>query len=93
MFLILLVVYSAWICPFEIAFVKYTTGVLFVVDNVVNGLFAIDIVLTFFVAFIDNKTYLLVDDPRRIATRYVEHHIMHIYHIDQLLVIEFIITC
>lgn len=70
MFLTVLVVYSAWICPFEIAFLKNSPGVLYVVDNIVNGFFAIDIVLTFFVAFIDRKTYLLIVDPKRIASRY-----------------------
>ncbi|KAG1346760.1 potassium channel KAT2 [Cocos nucifera] len=68
-FLILLVIYSAWICPFEFAFLRYLPGTLFLVDNIVNIFFAIDIVLTFFVAFLDRKTYLLVDDHKRIAVR------------------------
>ncbi|XP_029120858.1 potassium channel KAT3 isoform X2 [Elaeis guineensis] len=70
-FLILLVVYSAWICPFEFAFLRYLPGTLFLVDNIVNIFFAIDIVLTFFVAFLERKTYLLVDDHKRIALRYL----------------------
>lgn len=70
-FLILLVVYSAWICPFEFAFLRYLPGTLFLVDNIVNIFFATDIVLTFFVAFLDRKTYLLVDDHKRIAVRLV----------------------
>ncbi|XP_026655988.2 potassium channel KAT3-like isoform X2 [Phoenix dactylifera] len=68
-FLILLVVYSAWICPFEFAFLRHLPGTLCLVDNIVNIFFAIDIVLTFFVAFLDRKTYLLVDDHKRIAVR------------------------
>lgn len=40
-------------------------------DNVVNGIFLIDIVLTFFVAYIDKANYVLVDDPRMIAWRYI----------------------
>ncbi|CAL9096475.1 unnamed protein product, partial [Musa acuminata var. zebrina] len=71
MFLILLVLYSAWICPFEFAFLRYLPSTIFLVDNIVNSFFAIDIVLTFFVAFIDHKSYLLVDDPKRIAIRYL----------------------
>lgn len=67
MFLILLVVYSAWICPLEFAFLRYLPSTLFLVDTVVNGFFAVDIILTFFVAFLDRKSYLLVDDPKRIA--------------------------
>ncbi|KAJ6806718.1 potassium channel KAT3-like [Iris pallida] len=71
MFLILLVIYSAWICPFELAFLRYLPNTLFHVENLVNGFFAIDIILTFFVAYMDHKSYLLVDDPKRIAARYI----------------------
>ena len=39
-------------------------------DNVVNAFFAVDIILTFFVAYLDRMTYLLEDDPKRIAWRY-----------------------
>ncbi|KAK1279713.1 Potassium channel KAT1 [Acorus gramineus] len=71
MFLIFLVLYSAWICPFEFAFSRYLPDELFIIDNIVNGFFAIDIVITFFVAYRDRKSYCLIDDPRRIATRYI----------------------
>ncbi|KAH7837545.1 hypothetical protein Vadar_015028 [Vaccinium darrowii] len=71
MFLIVLVIYSAWICPFEFAFLTYKQDVLFIIDNIVNGFFAIDIVLTFFVAYLDSQSYLLVDDPKKIAIRYI----------------------
>ncbi|KAK6154856.1 hypothetical protein DH2020_009104 [Rehmannia glutinosa] len=68
-FLLLLVIYSAWISPFEFAFLTCKRDALFVVDNVVNAFFAVDIVLTFFVAYVDNQSYLLIDDPKRIAIR------------------------
>ncbi|KAK7331360.1 hypothetical protein VNO77_25583 [Canavalia gladiata] len=71
MVLIVLVIYSAWICPFEFAFLPYKQDALFIIDNIVNGFFAIDIVLTFFVAYLDSHSYLLVDDPKRIAIRYL----------------------
>ncbi|KAI3456014.1 hypothetical protein Pfo_012677 [Paulownia fortunei] len=71
MFLILLVIYSAWICPFEFAFLAYKQDALFVIDNIVNSFFAVDIVLTFFVAYLDSQSYLLIDDPRKIAIRYL----------------------
>jgi hypothetical protein len=70
-FLIILVVYSAWICPLEFAFLRYLPSAPFVVDDVVNGFFAVDIMLTFFVPFVDKKSYLLVNDPKKIAVRYV----------------------
>ncbi|KAK1556783.1 hypothetical protein Q3G72_011994 [Acer saccharum] len=69
--LVVLVIYSAWICPFEFAFLTYKTDTLFIIDNIVNGFFAIDIILTFFVAYLDSQSYLLVDDPKKIAIRYV----------------------
>ncbi|XP_020097546.1 potassium channel KAT3-like isoform X1 [Ananas comosus] len=71
MFLIVLVIYSAWICPFELAFLRHLAHKLFVVENIVNIFFAVDIVLTFFVAYLDRKSYLLVDNPKRIASRYL----------------------
>ncbi|GLU22681.1 hypothetical protein SLE2022_387380 [Rubroshorea leprosula] len=71
MWLVVLVIYSAWICPFEFAFLTYKKDALFIVDNIVNGFFAIDIVLTFFVAYLDSESYLLVDDPKKIAIRYI----------------------
>ncbi|KAL5157504.1 Potassium channel KAT1 [Glycine soja] len=69
--LVVLVIYSAWICPFEFAFLPYKEDALFIVDNIVNGFFVIDIVLTFFVAYPDRHSYLLVDDPKKIAIRYI----------------------
>ncbi|KAH6793095.1 potassium channel KAT1-like protein [Perilla frutescens var. hirtella] len=71
MFLILLVIYSAWISPFEFAFLAYKQDALFVIDNIVNSFFAIDIVLTFFVAYMDSQSYLLIDDHKKIAIRYL----------------------
>ncbi|XP_027354115.1 potassium channel KAT3-like isoform X2 [Abrus precatorius] len=71
MLLIVLVVYSAWICPFEFAFLPYKQDTLFIIDNIVNAFFAIDIMLTFFVAYLDSHSYLLVDDPKKIAVRYI----------------------
>ncbi|KAK7384745.1 hypothetical protein VNO78_30446 [Psophocarpus tetragonolobus] len=71
-FLILLVFYTAWICPFEFGFLEKSKGALSIIDNVVNGFFAIDIVVTFFVAYLDKSTYLLVDDRKLIALRYAK---------------------
>ncbi|PON65603.1 Voltage dependent potassium channel [Parasponia andersonii] len=70
-FLVVLVVYSAWASPFELAFKKVATGSLMAVDLTVDAFFAIDIILTFFVAYLDKSTYLLVDDHKKIAARYV----------------------
>ncbi|KAF3566561.1 hypothetical protein DY000_02012628 [Brassica cretica] len=55
-FLVLLVVYTAWASPFEFGYLQTPRAPLSIIDNVVNGFFAIDIVLTFFVAFLDKAT-------------------------------------
>ncbi|KAK4769940.1 hypothetical protein SAY87_030472 [Trapa incisa] len=71
MLLVILVLYSAWISPFELAFLTYKRNALFILDQVVNTFFAIDIVLTFFVAYLDSHSYLLLDEPKKIAIRYL----------------------
>ena len=71
-FLVVLVIYTAWVSPFEFGFLKKPEGPLAITDNVVNGFFAIDIVLTFFVAYLDRTTYLLVDEPKQIAWKYTK---------------------
>ncbi|KAG6479153.1 hypothetical protein ZIOFF_062614 [Zingiber officinale] len=70
-FLIVLVVYSAWVSLFEFGFLGHAKGTLALVDNIVNAFFAIDIILTFFLAYLDRTTYLLVDDPKLIAWKYL----------------------
>lgn len=72
-FLVVLVVYSAWSSPFELAFRKMSTSALMPIDLVVDLFFGIDIVLTFFVAYLDKSTYLLIDDRKKIAARYISH--------------------
>ncbi|XXG73616.1 hypothetical protein AAC387_Pa07g2506 [Persea americana] len=71
-FMVFLVAYSAWVYPFEVAFMNSKRrGGLFIADNVIDLFFAIDIVLTFFVAYIDPRTQLLVRDSKKIAVRYL----------------------
>ncbi|KAL6542712.1 3-ketoacyl-CoA thiolase 1, peroxisomal [Orobanche hederae] len=70
-FLLLLVIYSAWLSPFQFAFLSFKLDALFIIDNIVNCFFAVDIVVTFFVAYLDKQPYLLIDDPRKIAIRYL----------------------
>ncbi|KAJ4708332.1 Potassium channel like [Melia azedarach] len=69
-FLVLLVIYTAWVSPFEFGFLRKPQRPLSIIDNVVNGFFAVDIFLTFFVAYLDKTTYLLVDNPKKIAWKY-----------------------
>ncbi|KAM7268360.1 hypothetical protein ACFE04_010526 [Oxalis oulophora] len=69
-FLVILVPYTAWVSPFELGFLQKPSEPLAILDNVVNGFFAIDIILTFFVAYLDKATYVLVDEPKKIAWKY-----------------------
>lgn len=70
--MIVMVMYSAWVCPYEIAFLgSNPTPPLYIADNVVDIFFAVDIILTFFVAYIDSTTQLLVLDSKKIAKRLV----------------------
>lgn len=69
-YMVLLVAYIAWVYPMEVAFLHSSLPrSLFIADNIVDLFFAVDIVLTFFVAYINPRTQLLVRDPRKIATR------------------------
>ncbi|KAE8668392.1 Potassium channel AKT2 [Hibiscus syriacus] len=71
-FMVMLVFYSAWVYPFEVAFFSSSTPRdLYIADNIVDLFFAVDIVLTFFVAYIDSRTQLLVRDSSKIAIRYL----------------------
>ncbi|KAJ0743843.1 putative cyclic nucleotide-binding domain, potassium channel, voltage-dependent, EAG/ELK/ERG [Helianthus annuus] len=72
--MVVMVAYSAWTYPFEVAFLKsssHTHKQLYIADSIVDLFFAIDIVLTFFVAYVDPTTHLLVRDPKSIATKYL----------------------
>ncbi|GAB2284890.1 hypothetical protein Dimus_019343 [Dionaea muscipula] len=71
-FLVFLVFYTAWVSPLEFGLLDKPIKVLAIVDNIVNGFFAIDIILTFFVAYLDKQTYLLIDDRKGIAWRYIK---------------------
>lgn len=70
--MVLLVAYSLWVYPFEVAFLNSSPNKrLYIAGNIVDLFFAIDITLTFFVAYIDPRTQLLVRDRRKIAIRLV----------------------
>lgn len=65
----ILVGYSAWASLFELAFERAAEGALMIVDLVVDFFFAVDIILTFFVSYLDKSSYLVVDDHKLIAKR------------------------
>lgn len=67
----MLVIYTAWVSPFEFGFLRMPVRQLSIADNIANAFFAVDIVLTFFVAYLDKNTYLLVDNHKSIAWKYI----------------------
>ncbi|KAI5081093.1 hypothetical protein GOP47_0004276 [Adiantum capillus-veneris] len=71
-FLILLVIYTAWMSPFELGFIRQSLLPYIAADFVVDCFFTVDIFLTFFVAYVDTKTCLLVNRRSQIATRYLK---------------------
>ncbi|MCO5566673.1 hypothetical protein L7F22_020351 [Adiantum nelumboides] len=71
-FLLLLVIYTAWMSPFELGFMRTHLLPYIVADFVVDCFFTIDIFLTFFVAYVDKRTYLLVTKRSWIAARYLK---------------------
>ncbi|EAY75625.1 hypothetical protein OsI_03530 [Oryza sativa Indica Group] len=70
-FLIVLVLYTAWASPFELAMEKSASAALAVTELVVDAFFAVDIAVSFFVAYRDASTGLLVTDRKKIATRHL----------------------
>ena len=67
---VVLVAYTAWSSPFELALVRAASRAHLVVDLVVDAFFCADIVVScFFVAYRDTSTDLLVDDRSKIAAR------------------------
>uniref|UniRef100_A0A0D9V4Z9 Potassium channel n=1 Tax=Leersia perrieri TaxID=77586 RepID=A0A0D9V4Z9_9ORYZ len=70
--LILLVLYTAWSSPFELAMEKSASAALAVTELVVDAFFAVDIAVSFFVAYRDKTTGLLVTDRKKIATRHLK---------------------
>ncbi|KAI3885716.1 hypothetical protein MKX03_027906 [Papaver bracteatum] len=74
----ILVAYSVWVYPFELAFMNKSSPnatlkrLLYISEYIVDAFFAIEILLTFFVAYVDPNTQLLVRDSRKIALRYLK---------------------
>ncbi|KAK9741805.1 hypothetical protein RND81_03G129700 [Saponaria officinalis] len=70
-FLVLLVFYTAWVSPYEFGFLQNPIRGLAITDNVVNAFFFVDIVLTFFVAYLDPQSFLLIDNRKQIVWKYI----------------------
>eukprot|EP00850_Spirogloea_muscicola_P014094 SM000099S25200 [mRNA] locus=s99:136265:141912:+ [translate_table: standard] len=69
--ILLLSLYSSLATPFEFAFWRRLPTALSWIDIGINFFFLTDLVLHFFVAYKDRRTYVLVDDRKKIALRYL----------------------
>ncbi|GMP87871.1 hypothetical protein CsSME_00040072 [Camellia sinensis var. sinensis] len=72
---------ATWISPFEFAFLGYKQDVLFIINYIVNGFFATDIILTFFVAYLDSQTYILVDNPKELQSEITDLSLYDLFHL------------
>ena len=54
-------VYTATVSPYRIAFYDEDSIGWLVIDGIVDGLFAIDMILTFFTAYFDNDENIVLD--------------------------------
>ena len=67
----LLLVYTAIVTPYEVAFLEPYVGVLFVLNRFVDLCFLADLVMNFFLAYYDAEKRLWVCSHRLIARRYL----------------------
>lgn len=70
MFIVIWALYSSFFTPLEFGFFRGLPGNLFILDILGQIAFLVDIVLTFFVAYRDSRTYRMVYRRSSIALRY-----------------------
>ncbi|CAI9110274.1 OLC1v1010268C1 [Oldenlandia corymbosa var. corymbosa] len=73
-FILIWALYSSCFTPLEFGFFRGLPKKLFVLDIVGQVAFFIDIILHFFVAYLDTETYVLVKKRTPIAIRYMRSH-------------------
>ncbi|ETW07541.1 hypothetical protein H310_02033 [Aphanomyces invadans] len=72
LFMIVLLVYTALLTPYEIAFVDTVSlDGLFIVDRTVDLSFLVDMMFNFMTPFIDKENNQLIDDSWQIALQYI----------------------
>ncbi|XP_009147314.1 potassium channel SKOR isoform X1 [Brassica rapa] len=72
MFIVIWALYSSFFTPLEFGFFRGLPGNLFILDILGQIAFLVDIVLTFFVAYRDSRTYRMVYRRSSIALRYLK---------------------
>ena len=69
--LIILLVWTAIYLPYRLAFLNHVHLSLLIIETIVDGVFLIDIILSFLTAYYDEDNILIVD-RRKIAKRYLK---------------------
>ncbi|KAF0694782.1 Aste57867_14380 [Aphanomyces stellatus] len=73
LFMIVLLVYTSVMTPYEIAFVDVVTvDNLFIADRVVDVSFFVDMILNFLTPYIDKETNQLMDEISHITFKYIQ---------------------
>lgn len=71
--MMLLLVFTAFVTPFEVAFLETELNALFVINRFIDSLFLCDLIINFMLpyAIFVNSTKVWVVSPTRIATKYI----------------------
>lgn len=70
--IILLLAYIGLVIPFQISFEEDTTHSQFVFSLIMDSVFTVDLILTFFTALENSKTGELITDRAKIAKKYLQ---------------------
>lgn len=70
--MVLCLLFTAFVTPYEIAFLGTGTGVLLYVNRLVDFLFVCDMGINFFLAFMDDEEGQWIFENKRIALRYLK---------------------
>jgi potassium voltage-gated channel Eag-related subfamily H protein 7 len=69
-YIAVLLIYTAYVTPYEVAFLTTKFDPMFVINQVVNLSFLLDMVKTFFTAYLDKENAVLTGDVWRITKAY-----------------------
>jgi len=70
LFIAVLLFYTAYVTPFDVGFLETKLDGLFVINQIVNMGFVMDMAKTFFTAYFDPDTLLMVGDLSKIRNKY-----------------------
>lgn len=72
LYMIFLLLYTALVTPYEVAFLVTKLNWLFVFNRLVDASFVVDLFLNFFVAYEDEESAVMVNSSKAICKKYLE---------------------